>query len=381
MLFYWSLRYFAIVMIGTSLIAIITLLIIQTNMNHQSEHLAHLMHEWAELPAEQKENLPGDFERLLHTVPKSSAIQVIQQFGLLRLVGAIAFMLVGWIVIYIMTRNLVRPIREAVDAAHQIVAGHYDVHLNKKPQEREVYELMQAMRDMAQRLQQLESLRKQFLAGVTHELKTPLTSISGLIQAVNDGVVSGDEAKVFLENSLKHTQRLQEMVEDLLAFDHYVSKIVTIKKRSFDMALTLEAIITRWRYSQHMERLELYFEKEESRSSWHVESDPNRLEQIMINLLDNAYEAMHGSGEIHVELSATSSHFHITVRDTGPGIPAEEQGRMFESFFRGREKGQTVRGLGLGLPTSKLIARSLGGDLVFVSSDLEGTTFTLSLPH
>lgn len=127
--------------------------------------------------------------------------------------------LLGWLVIYLLTKKLSTPIKEVADAAKQIVMGNYDIHLEKDRREDEIYELIHSFKEMADRLRQLELMRTELLAGVTHELKTPVTSISGLVQAVKDDIVGGEEAKEFLEICSKETVRLQKMVEDLLDFN------------------------------------------------------------------------------------------------------------------------------------------------------------------
>src|SRR5690625_4132328 len=119
-------------------------------------------------------------------------------------------------------------------AAEQIKEGNYQITLKEEDvQELEVYELIHAFKEMSQRLEQLETLRTELLAGVTHELKTPVTSISGLIQAVNDDVVEGEEAKEFIEISLKETTKMKKMVEDLLAFNSFAANAVPLSMKKY----------------------------------------------------------------------------------------------------------------------------------------------------
>ncbi|TBL72657.1 HAMP domain-containing sensor histidine kinase [Paenibacillus thalictri] len=317
---------------------------------------------------------------VLYLMPKVNALQGLLHFRFITLIGLATCLFIGWGIVYLMTQRLVKPIQEAVDAANQIVAGDYNIQLDKKHDEKEVHELMQAFKEMAERLSRLEALRTQLLAGVTHELKTPITSISGLIQAVREGVVNGEEAEAFLDSCLRHSNRLQKMVEDLLDFNSFASNAVTVRQELFDLKNALTDITTRWRLSQKQQALELVVEAESDDTSWQVLSDPIRIEQIMVNLLNNAKDAMIIAGTIRVQLSLNLTELQVQVRDMGQGIPAAEQENVFEPFYRGENKKRRVRGLGLGLPFSKLVARSLGGDLVLSESKPGKTIFTLSIP-
>jgi signal transduction histidine kinase len=289
-------------------------------------------------------------------------------------------LIIGWGILFELTRRLLKPIQEAAEAAKQIVAGNYEVDMDAGHKEKEIHELMASFKEMAARLKRLESLRNQLFLGVTHELKTPIASISGLIQAVKDGVVSDEEAREFLDMGLKETGRLQKMVEDLLDFNRFAAHTVTVTHQRVDLRAELQEIALRWQQAQEKTNVRIEVETTGERRNWAVSTDPVRLEQIMVNLFNNARDAMQGGGTISVRLYAEPAQYRIEVQDTGEGIPAEEQARVFEPFYRGEKKRAHVHGLGIGLSFSKLISRSLGGDLVLAGSGPEGTTFALAIP-
>ena len=289
-------------------------------------------------------------------------------------------LIIGWGILFALTRRLLKPIQEAADAAKQIVAGKYDVDIDDSHKEKEIHELMDSFKEMAGRLKRLESLRNQLFLGVTHELKTPIASISGLIQAVKDGVVSGEEAREFLDMGLKETKRLQKVVEDLLDFNRFAANAVTVTHQRVNLRAELQEIALRWQQAQEKTNVRIEVETTSERRNWEVSTDPVRLEQIMVNLFNNARDAMQGGGTISVRLYAEPAQYRIEVQDTGEGIPAAEQAKLFEAFHRGEKKRAHVHGLGIGLSFSKLISRSLGGDLVLAGSSPEGTTFALTIP-
>ncbi|KQL48270.1 histidine kinase [Brevibacillus choshinensis] len=286
--------------------------------------------------------------------------------------------MLGWAVIYFHSRRLSEPIQNVVLAARQIVEGNYDVPIHQPIKEREIHELVYTFKEMADRLRQLESMRTELLAGVTHELKTPVTSISGLVQAINDQVVSGEEEKEFLEICLKETRRLQNMVEDLLDFNSFAVGAIAVTQEEQNLNKLIREIASQWKIVHDQDTVSLYTNIPEKQTTVYV--DPGRVQQILINLLNNARQAIGAGGKIELELYETPADMRIDVTDNGQGIPRDEQSLIFERFFRGSNKKDKVRGLGLGLSFSRMIAKALGGELVLKESTEDGSTFTLILP-
>lgn len=296
----------------------------------------------------------------------------------LLVIMIISLALLGWGAIYLLTKRLARPIREVAQAAKQVQEGDYRFQLPLNSKEEEVYELVASFKEMANRLEQLESLRTELLAGVTHELRTPVTSISGLLQAVNDNVVSGDEAKEFLKISLKETTKMKTMVEDLLAFNSFAANAVPLTMVKANVNDLVENIVYQWKVSQEEEGIHTTISLLKTDSP--IEVDTIRLEQIIVNLLNNAKQAIQ-EGEIQVNVSLDKDHVYIDIVDNGPGIPIEEQAFIFERFYRGEGKKYKHRGLGLGLSLSKMIALAMKGDLYLKQSNSTGTLFRIRLPR
>ncbi|MFY4775844.1 HAMP domain-containing sensor histidine kinase [Metabacillus sp. RGM 3146] len=295
--------------------------------------------------------------------------KVNQEYRLL-IILLVGLGLLGWLVIYFLSKKIVKPIQEVAHAAASMKDGNYDVKLNSAVKEQEIYDLVTSFQEMTQRLTQLEKLRAELLAGVTHDLKTPVTSISGLIQAVRDGIVTGDERQEFLDITLKEIGRLQNMIADLLDFNSLSAGAFTIHPETCNMNELIHTIIREWRVTQQSEVQCTVSAPEEI---IYRETDPLRLQQILINLLNNAAQAMNGKGSIIVSLSESG----IDIADTGTGIPEKEQPYIFERFFRGEKKKLKVRGLGLGLPFSRMLAKALGGDLVLRKTSPAGSMFSI----
>lgn len=309
--------------------------------------------------------------------PENELVEVKQEYSLLFIMlGSLAIL--GWAAIYFLSRKLSSPIKEVAIAAKQVQEGNYTFQLPENLHEEETYELVQSFREMADRLQQLEALRSELLAGVTHELKTPVTSISGLLQAVRDDVVTGKDAKEFVAISLKETFRMQKMIADLLDFNSFTVNQLSIINEHLYINRVVEETAYQWTHSQQDNRikLEIHLLEEDEQ----IETDAMRLKQVLFNLLNNAKQAIVKEGMVTLSMKKEFDHLSITIQDSGCGIPIEEQRLIFERFYRGDYKKFKVRGLGIGLPFSKMIAHALGGDLILVESSTKGTTFKVSLP-
>ncbi|QPA58778.1 sensor histidine kinase [Lysinibacillus sphaericus] len=306
---------------------------------------------------------------------KENLTRVNQAYGQLAiLIGTLA--LLGWVAIYFLSKRLARPIKQVAAAAKQVQEGSYSVDLPQDCKEKEVYELVTSFEDMAQKLEQLEKTRTELLAGVTHELKTPVTSISGLLQAVKDGVVTGQDAMEFINMAVIETTKMKTMVGDLLAFNHFAVDAIPVKLEPVDVNQLLREVVAQWEVMQEDDSVHVSLHLVDP--AIHVQVDIVRIQQIMTNLLTNAKQSM-DIGFVTLTLKEQGDTVSIIVKDTGRGIPVEDQAFIFERFYRGENKKYAIRGLGLGLPLSKMMAQSIGGDLKLIESHATGTSFELLL--
>ncbi|QUG40396.1 HAMP domain-containing histidine kinase [Psychrobacillus sp. INOP01] len=307
---------------------------------------------------------------------KDNLIKVDQEYGQLAIL-ILGLAILGWIAIYFLSKRLARPIKQVAKAAKQVQDGNYEIDLPDYIKEKEVYELVSSFKEMASRLEQLEATRTELLAGVTHELKTPVTSISGLLQAVKDGVVSEQDADEFISMALVETTKMKTMVGDLLAFNSFAVNAVPINLTSINIDQFIREVSAQWEAIQEHENVKLYIHLLQKETT--ISADIVRAQQILTNLLTNAQQAIQGVGNITISLSETDHFVSIQVQDTGRGITEEDRPYIFERFFRGENKKYETRGLGLGLPLSKMMAQSMGGDLSLISSGEKGTCFELQL--
>lgn len=287
----------------------------------------------------------------------------------------------GWLTIYWLSRKLSRPIQLVANAAKQIRAGNYDVNLQIDTKEQEITELVQSFEEMAQRLKQLEEWRALSLAGVTHELKTPVTSIKGLVMAVREEVVTQDEAKEFLDIALKESERMERMIADLLDYNAFTSGSVEIQSDRLHLQLLISEIAYQWKLIHESYPVDMVLDLPEE--PLYTMGDSLRIQQIFVNLLNNGLQAVDKSIPIQfrIRMYAEQQYIHVEVTDNGTGVAPEDQSHIFERFYRGDRKKRSVRGLGLGLTYSQLLARAQGGELRLRQSSSSGSTFALQLPR
>lgn len=294
----------------------------------------------------------------------------------------VALILCGWLTIYLLSRKLSLPIRRVAESARRIREGHYDVNLEVDTKEREIDELVVSFKDMASRLKQLEEWRALSLAGVTHELKTPVTSIKGLVMAVRDDVVGPEEAKEFLDIALRESGRLERMVADLLDYNALSAGSVEVRRDRLDLGALVSEIAYQWELTSKNEGAVLSVSTDFPEAPVQAAGDALRIQQIVVNLLNNALQAADPGRPtvIAIRLRAKENRASIEIADNGTGIAAEDRPHIFERFYRGESKKLRTRGLGLGLTYSQLLARAQGGELRLLESSPEGSAFELELP-
>jgi two-component system phosphate regulon sensor histidine kinase PhoR len=229
-------------------------------------------------------------------------------------------------------------------------------------------------------LKRLEKIRKDFVANVSHELKTPVTIIKGYAEALLDGLVTSDPQRAisFIEIIHNHIERQAELIGNLLTLSELESDQFTLDLLPLDLAGTARRAVTC-----------LGFKAAERGTTVTMTGfaglplvliDPCRIEQVFVNLLENALKYTPCGGQVEVSAIAEPDKVFVTVRDNGPGIPPQSLTRVFERFYRVDEgRGREEGGNGLGLAIVKHIVQLHGGTVSVESTPGQGSAFTFSL--
>lgn len=231
------------------------------------------------------------------------------------------------------------------------------------------------------RLRRLENMRRDFVANVSHELKTPITSIKGFIETLRDGAITdGEKVEDFLAIIVRQADRLNAIIEDLLR----LSRIEQDQDRGlielvpYELQKVLNAAVVDCQRQATDKQIHVEVRCDDDLTA-HL--NPQLLEQAVVNLLDNAIKYSEGEGIVLIEAERRAGEVHVNVSDQGPGIAQEHLNRLFERFYRvDKARSRKLGGTGLGLAIVKHIAQAHRGR-VTVSSELgEGSTFTISFP-
>jgi len=281
------------------------------------------------------------------------------------LIGVFAFGLVVFVT------RVMSPIGDIVGAAHRVADGDLSARVPAKgpPAVRAV---ATAFNDMAERLAAQEKQRRDLMADIAHELRTPLSVVQGRLEGLIDGVYPADASS--LEPLLDETRILARIIDDLRTLANAESGALTLEKEPTDVGMLLRDAADAVR--DEATRRSTTISVAEDRTMPPVALDPVRMRQVVVNLVANAVR--HGGGTpVCVEAHAANGSLTIRVADKGPGIPADELPHIFDRFYKRRGSS----GSGLGLTIARTLVRAHGGDITVASGPGQGAKFTIEIPH
>jgi two-component system sensor histidine kinase BaeS len=265
--------------------------------------------------------------------------------------------------------RLTRPIKELALAASAISRGDLSKRVAKTRSD-EVGDLMDAFNKMARALETQETLRRKLIADVAHELRTPLGVMRGEIEAMVDGMIPIDESR--LQSLYDETGRLKNMVEGIEELNSAEASVLSLKRQRVFLPAFLENIAERFRRISEEKGVSLELRCPDDAELF---ADPERLSQIVVNLLSNAMRATERGGTVSIAVASAPGCREIRVGDTGKGIREEDLPFIFERFYKGPEGG-----LGIGLTIVKELVEAHGGTVEAHSTPGEGSSFSLLFP-
>lgn len=274
---------------------------------------------------------------------------------------------------YVISRRLARPISAVSAAALRLAQGDFSARVDWQSDD-EVGRLARSFNEMAAELDRLERARKELLANVSHELKGPLSRMAGYLEAIHDGVGAPEARARYFEIVRRETARLGRLVNDLLDFSRLESGRVQLRLFPCDLAPNLLRATEVFQAPAAAAGVDLVADLPSSLPL--VEADPERVEQILTNLLENALAHTPQGGSVTVSAGVESGRLQIAVRDTGSGIPAEELALVWERFYKvDRARTPNSGGSGLGLAIVRQLAELQQGEVFAHSQEGAGSTF------
>jgi two-component system, OmpR family, phosphate regulon sensor histidine kinase PhoR len=229
------------------------------------------------------------------------------------------------------------------------------------------------------RIRQLENTRREFVANVSHELRTPLSLIKGYVETLADGAINNPElSQKFLRTIERHSNRLTNLIEDLLTISRLESGQITLQLTTVPLRAFADSVINELQAHARERGTTLENKIPEGVAGC---ADRDRLEQVFVNLVENAIKYGRANGRVVLSGRALEDHVELCVKDDGPGIPAEARERVFERFYRAdKARSRDAGGTGLGLSIVKHIVQSHGGKVWVESEPGKGARFFFTLP-
>ena len=284
--------------------------------------------------------------------------------------GVVLVLALGLFAAWILSRGVVRPVRRLAEASGRLAEGEAGVTVTPEGP-RELRELAVAFNDMNAKMAKAQETEQAFLLSVSHELKTPLTSIRGYAEGIGDGTVEADQGAAVIG---VESARLERLVGDLLESGRMRKAAFTVRREAVDLAAVAADVTRRYEVTAHDAGLTLLLNTE---AGGGAVADHDRVLQVVSNLVENAIRCTPAPGTVTIATAPGT----ITVSDTGRGLTSDDLPRAFERFYLYSRYG-TDRpvGTGLGLAIVKELTEAMGGKVSVSSAVGVGTAFTVALP-
>ena len=271
-----------------------------------------------------------------------------------------------------------RPLVKITNAAKQYASGNLDVVIPVNTQD-EIGYLSASLNYMSSQLKDMEDYQKKFVANVSHDFRSPLTSIKGYVEAMADGTIPPEMQGKYLNIILFETERLSDLTRDLLTLNEFDTKDLLLDKTDFDIhevirntAASFEGTCTAKKIS-----IELLL----ATRTLYVHADRHKIQQVLYNLLDNAIKFSNPESTITIETTPRGDKVYTSVKDYGIGIPKSSINKIWERFYKSDlSRGKDKKGTGLGLSIVKEIIQAHNENINVISTEGVGTEFIFSLP-
>ncbi len=292
------------------------------------------------------------------------------------LVLLICPVLIGiFILIYFLT---IYPVHKITKYAIEYSKGHFNYELKIKTND-EYKDLADAITYMAGELNHLDEHQRKFISNISHDIRSPLTSIKGYVEAMLDGTIPVDSQEKYLNIILFESERLTELTSNLLTLNQLGNHTMLLDKSLFDINYIIEKTIETYegRCSDNDISLICNFETEKQQ----VYADKSQIQQVLNNLIDNAIKFSHKNSQIIVSTYLRTEKVFVSVKDSGEGIPKDSLKKIWERFYKiDPSRGKDKKGTGLGLAITKDIINAHNENINVVSTEGVGTEFVFTLP-
>lgn len=303
-----------------------------------------------------------------------SALNKIYDF--IWLSALLAIGLSTLVIYYFSQRILIKPLYEINKTAREISSGEFEKRVAKSSKD-EIGQLAESFNYMADTLQNLENMRREFIANISHELRSPITSIRGFIEGILDGTIPEDKHKYYLSVALDESKRLTRLISDVLDLSRLESGEFSLNMDTFDLNELIRVIIIR--FENEIDKKKLNVDIVLTGENLYAIGDRDRIGQVISNLVDNAIKFTAEGGSISIKTMQNGKKIIVSVGDTGTGIPEQELKLIWDRFHMVDKSRTTKRGTGLGLSIARQIINQHGEKIWVESKEGVGSTFSFTL--
>ena len=306
----------------------------------------------------------------------SELTEAMSGLNVTLLVSSVAAFLIMLVPGYFAARRITVPIRQMRDVARAMARGDFSIRADET-QKGELGELGRSINHFAVESARLEQTRRDYVANVSHELRTPIAAIRAMGETLRDGLVKGEEKEALYYDSLvRESMRLSRLVDDLLELSRVQSGTAAMQKERFDLRRSLQSMADIYSFAAQEAGVQFTLAINEN-APLPVFSSADRIEQVLVILLDNAIRHTPSGGRVTLAVRESAELVEVRVEDTGEGIPPEDIGHIFERFYK-VDKSHSGGGTGLGLSIAREVLAGLG-ERIRVESSPERTSFLFTV--
>ncbi|BBF44098.1 sensor histidine kinase [Lachnospiraceae bacterium KM106-2] len=337
------------------------------------------------IPIEDKEKLLDGASPNAFSYNVKSLLLVNKDYLTITIVLAVTLGLVLFIIYFLLlTRRLSNYLDEITEGINEITEGNFDVRIRIKDDDefagiaRSINKMASEIGSMYKTEKNQENIRQELITNVTHDLRTPLTSIIGYLELARRSNTTKEDEKHYLAVAYDKSKRLEQLIEDLFSYTKFSSGEVKLNQDTFDLVKFMEQMVDEFYPS--FQEYELQYEFSAKSPSVMIQADANLLARAVANLISNAVKYGKDGKKIKVWVETEENQAIISVMNYGEVIPEKELVNVFDKFYRVESsRSQATGGTGLGLAIAKKIIVMHQGDIA-LKSDLDGTVFTIKLP-
>ncbi len=312
------------------------------------------------------------------SVPLKQSNTYTTEIFKITLYAGLIVLLIAFISTYLASAQLTKPLRQMAAVVKRVERGDFSAKLSLERQD-EIGLLADAINKMVISIGALEGMRREFVSSVSHELKTPMTTISGFVDGILDGTIKPEEQSKYLRIVSDETKRLSRLVNSMLQLSRLESEEMKLNKTTFNISDMIISVFLS--FEQKIDEKNLTISGLDLLQPISITADKDLIYQVVYNLTENAIKFSNKDGEISVVSSATKQNVNFSIKNTGEGLNSQEISKIFDRFYKtDRSRSKDKSGMGFGLYIVKTIINMHNGKINVDSVLGEYTQFDVTLP-